>query len=141
MLVGKLIIGILYSHLHTQLNTAATSQNILKTPLQQLLSELSIFIPDTIYTLVTKTLASKDKKEHKPIQTKILGNFVVQITSNLDKNCWRRSNPSLFVAAEEVLCLRILEGTAGNEVDPYQHNHSNNENHIGFSPFFSQVPQ
>lgn len=52
-----------------------------------------------------------------------------------------RSNPTLFVAAEKVLSLGILEGTAGNDIDPYEHHHCHNKNHIDFPPFFSQVPQ
>lgn len=52
-----------------------------------------------------------------------------------------RSNPTPFVAAEEVLCLCILEGTACDEVHPYQQHHCHYQNHIGFSPILSEVPQ
>lgn len=52
-----------------------------------------------------------------------------------------RSDPSLFVTTKEVLCLCILEGTAANYINPNQDHHSDNENHIGLSPFSSEISQ
>lgn len=48
---------------------------------------------------------------------------------------------ALFVFAEEVFSLGISEGTAGNQIDPYQHYNCHNQNYVGFPPFLSQVAQ
>ncbi|KAE8666831.1 1-aminocyclopropane-1-carboxylate [Hibiscus syriacus] len=48
--------------------------------------------------------------------------------------------PTVFVAAEEVLRLGFLEGTASNDVDPYEYHHCHNENYVGFPPSFLRVP-
>ena len=52
-----------------------------------------------------------------------------------------RSNPTLFVSAEKVFSLGIFESTTGNDIDTNEHHHRYNEDYIGFSPFFPQVPQ
>lgn len=48
-----------------------------------------------------------------------------------------RLDPTPLVTAEEVFCLGVLEGTAGNEIDPYQDHNRHYKDYIGFSPFFS----
>lgn len=50
-------------------------------------------------------------------------------------------DPSLFVTTKEVLGLCVLEGAAADYIDPNQDHHSDNENHIGFPPFSSEIPQ
>lgn len=49
-------------------------------------------------------------------------------------------NPTLLVTAEELLRLGVLEGAAGNDIDPDENHHRYDKNHVGSSPFFSQVP-
>ncbi|KAK6236468.1 hypothetical protein SCA6_011805 [Theobroma cacao] len=50
-------------------------------------------------------------------------------------------DPTPFVATEEVLRLGIPEGTAGNDIDPYQYHHCHNEYYVGFPPFSPQIPK
>ena len=51
------------------------------------------------------------------------------------------SNPALFVTVEEVFSLSILEGTAGNDIDPNENHHSDNQYYVCFPPFLSKVPK
>lgn len=48
-------------------------------------------------------------------------------------------NPALFVAVEEILCLGVLVGATGNEINPDKDNEGDNEDNVGLPPFFAEV--
>lgn len=46
-----------------------------------------------------------------------------------------------LVTAKEIFCLGILEGAAGDEVDPDEHHQGDDEDDICLPPFLPQISQ
>lgn len=53
----------------------------------------------------------------------------------------RKSGEAILVAAEEVLGLGVLEGAAGDEVDPDEDDQGDDEDHIRPPPLLPHTPQ
>lgn len=51
------------------------------------------------------------------------------------------SNPALFVAVEDALCLGVLEGAARYQIHPYQHHHRHYQYYVRLPPLFPEVSQ
>lgn len=47
---------------------------------------------------------------------------------------------TLLVTAKEVFCLGVLEGAAGDEIDPDEDYKGDDEDHVCLPPFLPQIP-